>query len=104
MAFQLIFNKRDIPKTDAVVTFKRQRFFGPRAGTVEVSGENPVQIRAVAHRWKGDTLDLIGRAGYTLNNNNKFGMIISFFIRRRYYDLYDINNALEKFDQKLLGV
>lgn len=49
------------------------------------------------------TKDLIGRAGYTLNNSNKFDLIITFFIQRKYYNVVDINIALLHFDQKLLG-
>ena len=59
MAVQLIFNKHDAPATDAVVTFKRQSFFGPRAGTVDVSGRNPIRIRAVSYGWKRDSQELL---------------------------------------------
>lgn len=50
------------------------------------------------------TNDLIGRAGYVLNNSSKFDVIITYFIREKRYDIYDINAALFKFDQMMLGV
>ena len=50
------------------------------------------------------TNDLIGRAGYALTNSSKFDVIIAYFIREKNYDMYDINAALFKFDQRLLGV
>lgn len=40
MDFRLIFNKHDTPVTDTEAAFRRQMFFGPRAGTVDMSSEN----------------------------------------------------------------
>ena len=49
------------------------------------------------------TLDLIGRAGYTLTNSSRFDVIIMYFIQNRIYDMFDINETLYEFDQHLLG-
>ena len=49
------------------------------------------------------TQDLIGRAGYVLNKSSKFDVIIMYFIRKRYYNMYDINATLFEMDQSLLG-
>lgn len=49
------------------------------------------------------TKDLIGRAGYALTESSKFDVIIMYFIQKRHYNIFDINEVLFEFDQRLLG-
>ena len=49
------------------------------------------------------TEDLISRAGYTLTRSSKFDVIIMYFIQKRNYNMFDINETLYEYDQSLLG-
>lgn len=59
---------------------------------------------AVALRLNIDeTLDLIGRAGYTLTNASVSDLVVRYFIERQQWDVNDINMVLFRYDQTLIG-
>ena len=49
------------------------------------------------------TKDLLAKAGHALSHSNRFDVIVEYFLLRREYDLFRVNEVLFAFDQPLIG-
>ena len=49
------------------------------------------------------TKDLLAKAGHALSHSNRFDVIVEYFLLRREYDLFQVNEVLFAFDQPLIG-
>jgi O-acetyl-ADP-ribose deacetylase (regulator of RNase III) len=51
-----------------------------------------------------ETKDLLLRAGYAISHSSKFDIIIEYFIESENYNMFEINQSLFSFEEKLLGI
>ena len=82
----------------------RKHFSKIRNNPAYQPSKNTALTFAVALELDLDEMrDFIGRAGYALSRSSKMDVIVEYFIERKEYDIFTINETLFAFQQPLLG-
>ena len=50
-----------------------------------------------------ETKSLLRKAGFALSHSSKFDIILEYFIKRRSFNIFEINEVLFQYDMPLLG-
>lgn len=82
----------------------RRLFSKIRGNEHYTPGKNTVIAFAIALELNLDqTKDLLNTAGFSLSRSNVADIIVEYFITNKIYDIFEINETLFAFDQKILG-
>ena len=80
----------------------RRHFSKIRSNPDYRPGKNTV-IALALELNKKETDKLLSAAGHSLSESNTFDLIIMFFLEKKIYDIYSVNQALDYFSQKPLA-
>lgn len=69
----------------------------------KTSKETVVALALALHLPLEEIREMLMKAGFSFTHSSKFDLIVEYFIAQGNYDIFEINQALFAFDQKLLG-
>ncbi|MDD4081530.1 MAG: macro domain-containing protein [Eubacteriales bacterium] len=103
--FQLIDEKGwTDPEVYKRANLDRKLFSKIRTGKNQSPSKRTALALAVALELSlPETDDLLKRAGHALSRSQKFGVIVTYFLVKEKYDIYEINEVLFAYGQPLLG-
>ena len=82
----------------------RKLFSKIRIGKGYVPSKKTVLALAIALQLSREEADnLLAKAGYALSRSQIFDVIVEYFISKKRYDIFEINEVLFSYDQQLLG-
>ena len=82
----------------------RRHFSKIRKPDYKIGKSTAVALALALELDEDETEEILNAAGYSLSNNDNFDLIIQFFLKRKNYDIYTINSALDNFSLKPLSV
>lgn len=105
MLFRLI-DKKNIKNTDFYkdANIDKELFLGIRDDKDYKPSKSMVISFALALQLDlEETKNLLLRAGYAFSPSNKFDLVVEFFIKEGFYNIDEINRALDKYGESLLN-
>ena len=87
----------------AVFNKIKQSALNPARSAYRPSKQTALALAVALGLTLNETNDLLGKAGMTLSHSDKGDIIVEYFLLNGVHDLFEINEALFKVDQPMLG-